>query len=756
MMRNKWTINLKSLVALLLCIAMVLPLSGCKKKNASEKMLDMAVADAEDAIVQLADIQTEFGYENALSELTEQSTITIDGDNYYRLQQNYQGIPIYGRTVVCVTDAKGNISSLTGNVADITSDIKLTPTIDTTQAETSICAFYTDEYGYEPDEIKIDSLLAKDLYIFIENDTAEVHLAYCVYFDAYEFIIDAHNGQILSACLTLNEDSAETAEGCIESDRSQKFPVEKYGEYNYIMYDSSRKLRVYTLDYQPSGNGTKIAHNLATLVESDDVIFGNTKEEKRLEQEKGAALYQKAIFIHDYFDKLNFTPKVDGVYLYYNDGFCEGKNALGGVLEINKNLTGVVAMGSEKNAIDVVAHEYTHYVSRNVVNWMDGDETGAINEAVSDLFGELLESEDNSANRQEKVDPDWVHGDRNMIDPSENSYPEKASDRNKSGQDFSHGYSTVITHAAYLMWNGIDGTEAKKISTDDLAKLWYRAMLMMPSDCDFFTCRKVVELAATSMRLTTKQIKCVSQAFDEVGITAEIADSEPATYNISTDGTLCVYGGDKKPYDNYTLVIEEKKPFGDLRNSGMKRTISVDSAEAYKIELNEGQYVLTITDNINQNATKTFTVKVSKGEKNKKIEIYTIFGCMPVKGTVSEIKVQNGDEINIPIRNAVISVYYEDQKTPVEIIRMVSEKDGFFKRNLPPGIYSFVTEAEGYVPSTTTFELTDEKDAYVEIVLDAIQVKRLTEVIRTVSDGSYEKYSFSYDKSGQLVNYSSK
>ena len=90
-----------------------------------------------------------------------------------------------------------------------------------------------------------------------------------------------------------------------------------------------------------------------------------------------------------------------------------------------------------------------------------------------------------------------------------------------------------------------------------------------------------------------------------------------------------------------------------------------------------------------------------------------------LKGVVSAIQEENGAETNVPVRDAVISVYIEDQKTPVKIIRMNSQKDDFFEVNLPVGIYSFVTEAEGYITSTTTFELTSEKEAYLEIVLEA-------------------------------------
>lgn len=106
-----------------------------------------------------------------------------------------------------------------------------------------------------------------------------------------------------------------------------------------------------------------------------------------------------------------------------------------------------------------------------------------------------------------------------------------------------HNNSTAISHAAYLMYNGINGTGSKKLSSEELAELWYRAILVMPANCDFYTCRQLVELTATSMELTTDQIACVSEAFDAVGITGAAKESFAALYDLALDSTLSVYSG---------------------------------------------------------------------------------------------------------------------------------------------------------------------------------------------------------------------
>ena len=53
----------------------------------------LVARDAEETIVQLAELGKENGYKNALAELTVKQITEIGGDKYYRLQQNYKGIP---------------------------------------------------------------------------------------------------------------------------------------------------------------------------------------------------------------------------------------------------------------------------------------------------------------------------------------------------------------------------------------------------------------------------------------------------------------------------------------------------------------------------------------------------------------------------------------------------------------------------------------------------------------------------------------
>lgn len=757
-MRNRWLSHLKHIIVLLLIFTMIIPITGCKKEDPPLNEQSMVAMDANDVITQLANAEADYGYENALSELTEKSASTIDGDSYYRLQQNYQGIPVYGRTVVCATDREGKVTSLTGNAVDINTSISLIPTITLEQATKSLDNYVAENFGHNATNLQIDSLEDSALCIYTTNGNRNSRLAYCLNLGCFEILIDANNADILSVTQTVFEET-ESATGYTASDtnRSNGFSIEKRGDSYFVMHDISRGLAVFTFNGQISQDNTGFHQNLATIVASTDEVFGNSEEEIALECEKGAQLLHNVAAIHDYFASLGFSATASDTNLYYNDGYDSGENALGGKVDGY----GVISMGTVTgvNCIDAIAHEYTHFVSRELVGWVGKSENGALNEAISDIFGEILES---SVSGNEI---NWMMDKyRNIAQPNAlnnphfykgNNWGDTSNPTKDNDQGYVHNNSTVISHAAYLMWNGIDGINSKKISTDDLAKLWYRTMLMMPSDCNFSDCRQLVELAATSMELTTEQIECVSEAFDAVGVTKTTKESYNALYDLALDSTLSVHGGDGELYDNYTLTISGNTtiygPVIEKVDSSYNRTRTITTAEPYELDLPQGIYAFTITDNANPRATSTFTVCVWDDDGDANLDIFTNFGCTPVKGTVSEIKEVDGVETNVPIANAVVMVYSHSQESVVETINM-AETEGFFEIYLPVGNYSFTVEAEGYISSTTSFELTSEESQYLEITLSPDSQKQLTQINEYEESGElYASHEYIYNENGALI-----
>ena len=154
----------KQILALLLSTALLLACFGCQKNGAltargqadavpatqgtasrpTEPAPDQPAgspAAAEDVLRELRTHAADYGLENALSELELKSETIIDGDSYYRFQQNYRGVPVYGRTVVCMVGKDGTMAAQAGNLADIGEGLDLAFSLDEREAA-AVCEAY--------------------------------------------------------------------------------------------------------------------------------------------------------------------------------------------------------------------------------------------------------------------------------------------------------------------------------------------------------------------------------------------------------------------------------------------------------------------------------------------------------------------------------------------------------------------------------------------------------------------------------------
>lgn len=172
-------------------------------------------------------------------------------------------------------------------------------------------------------------------------------------------------------------------------------------------------------------------------------------------------------------------------------------------------------------ALDVVAHEYTHLVTQQLLGWgtavlNSNIETGAIIEAYCDILGELAESE-----------PDWKMGAelypdnpgmeycrRNIADPADTKMPvdeegtlnqtvyytdyttflEAIRDQSFQTDSTAPCYtgSTVLSHAAYKM-------AERGIALDDLRQIWFNSLSLyscIPSKTTFRDAADAVVTAA--------------------------------------------------------------------------------------------------------------------------------------------------------------------------------------------------------------------------------------------------------------------
>ena len=666
-MKSKNIKILSLLLSILVILSSLTLLTSCSDKevevaksdtnyvNFTDEFTTNQVVDEETAIKAVESVASQINISDPSKELKVEIVSSVDGDKYYRMQQYYKEIPVYGCSVVVGADENGNVTTLTANTVKIDEKITLIPTATVEKINETVVKYFQNETQDNdiPDTI-IKELSNENLVVY--DDKKEDKLAYVLNVGFNEFIIDAHTAKIITVVRTVNEDETVV---CYNEDATKQFDGYYVDNTSlYTAYNKRREIKVYNY----LGENSEYSFGYGELLESSDKFFGNVvngdSQEKNKKYSDGVTYINNMSLIYDYFNT-RFSDKAYGTLIAcYNDGFDDGGNALGGRTSDNQ---GYVSMGSVTGveALDTMAHEYTHVVSRSKVNWVSitswteqTDEPGAINEAYSDIFGELIESEISGSA------PDWEHGNRIIHDPMSKNYPAavgdkkyekfKASDGStkwgmligNSATDYSHGFSTIISHSAYLMWNGIDGTANKKLSAEELAELWYRGLLQLQSNATFKQCANAVISSAQQMYrsdpngFNIEKVRCVEEAFKKVGITAN------ATSSVMVENGATIYAIDAtndKPYNNYHIKIEKINL--TTRSKEVVTEADVTNENGYKINLPEDTYIVSVTDNAENGSEYEFskTIKVFANSEfpsrnptaqpilNKKVNIYTNF-----------------------------------------------------------------------------------------------------------------------------------
>lgn len=521
------------------------------------------IHNVEEAISLSREIGKENGYENAMSEMTEKATTSIDGDTYYRLQQNYKGIPVYGKNIVLVTDSTGHTISIAENLDDVSATIDITPTVSTDTVQQNVISLLINRDGYSENAQISECLLSEENLCIFKKQGIE-RLAYNIpivvgdneYFNCYDAVVDAQTGAVLECSSLVYTDDEKS-----DFQRANKTLTIDYrtsvqgGETVSTLIDDNRHIRIYnsnkgTMKYEIKdydgrvlidldGNKHQIDTSFDTLYvdlySSKGISIPESKSRPPQFDKEAVTLMHNLQSTYDFYkealglDGIGLESRPTWVNGVYNDlrlkelsleGWLEWdpENASSWGLAKYPLQDTVLSFGYENNlALDTVAHEYTHSLEARRSGMVYQGESGALMEALSDIFGELVESWETKGN------PNWLHNtNRSLISPESKKDPSyyhgkywKDSSNVSQLNDYGgvHKNSTVISHAAYLMWNGIDGNDSKKIPQNDLAKIWYRAMLMMPSDCNFIECRKLVEQAVKSMDLRAEQIQCMHCLF---------------------------------------------------------------------------------------------------------------------------------------------------------------------------------------------------------------------------------------------------
>ncbi|MDZ3953395.1 M4 family metallopeptidase [Bacillus thuringiensis] len=313
----------------------------------------------------------------------------------------------------------------------------------------------------------------------------------------------------------------------------------------YYLQDTTREAKILTYDGQNRDDIRPI------LWRDSDNMFYESKDTVAVD----AHHYMGVVY--DYFKKKHGRNSYDNqggtIKSYVRMGdFADAIGSGDGVVYGNGNEDDGIKTRGFSSSLDLIGHEFMHGVIGNSSKLIYENESGALNEAIADLFGTLIEH-DYYKKANVKKKPNWnlsedVYRDgktmsRSMSNPGSApvnavfrealidkdgkrhiQYPDHYSKLYKGTQDHGgvHFNSSIINKASYLLSEGGThyGIKVKGIGKEKIGKIYYLAATeIFTESTNFIQARKGLEQAATMLYgSNSKELKSVKIAYNAVGI----------------------------------------------------------------------------------------------------------------------------------------------------------------------------------------------------------------------------------------------
>ncbi|HEY6040082.1 MAG TPA: M4 family metallopeptidase, partial [Kofleriaceae bacterium] len=436
-------------------------------------------------------------------------------------EQNANSLPVVGGRIAVHIAVDGTITDVTNAARDV-SALPLTP---------SIAASYAAESARSSTEKGASSAGATDLVYVITNSDGEVHLAWQVDVRAQHALVhdlvyvDAVTGNIVA-----------------------RHPLIQAAKNRVISNGNNQDLYSGQITTTPLGDETHPpTEPIGLLAFTNTGITYDVYHDLFHRDSYDNAGAELDSIVHLTFGGTPNNAVWDGTEMVYGDG--DGTQ-----------------FGEFARALDVTAHELTHAVTGATAGLIYDMESGALNEASSDIMGAVVESthaggvSTNTWLVGEDVYTPNTPGDalRYMSNPtldaplynnqlsSADYYPERVMLSDDQNGDFGgvHFNSGIANLAFYLLSQG--GTHPRNktpytaigIGIDKAGQIWYQALTQgyfMPNT-NFAQARTATEQAAQTLYPGTAKT-AVSLAWATVGVGSAPVDSVPPTVHITTPMT---------------------------------------------------------------------------------------------------------------------------------------------------------------------------------------------------------------------------
>lgn len=436
------------------------------------------------------------------STLAERKTQSYNGNSYVRFDQAIGGVKVFGADLVVQVNGAGNVVNVVNDVAhDLSAFGKgaasLTPSVPANIATAAARQFVDGLY----DQVALGDLSVKD------------SAALNVFAPA---VLGLNGPQRLVWVVEVVAESPEQVRQLVFVDAASG---EVVFHFSNLHEDRNREI----LDYE---NGT--AEPTEIIRAEDDPAVGQVDADTTFDYLGDTYDFYFDLFGRDSFDDQGAT--IVGKVRYP---------------EFNASWNGeFITVGTLIGADDVIAHEMTHAVTEYTSNLIYQGFSGAINESMSDVFGEFIDQLNGAGD--DRAGAKWWLGEdvldpadtaelplarvgenafRYMKDPTVFGDPDRLSSPNLisplSGFDRGgvHINSGINNKLCYLLTDGdtFNGKTTYGMGITTVATLYYGAQFLLSQSADYYELYFVLGAVASEMGLSVADrlnIKAGAQAVE--------------------------------------------------------------------------------------------------------------------------------------------------------------------------------------------------------------------------------------------------
>lgn len=466
------------------------------------------------------------------------------GRTQIRFDQVHEGLTVWPSEVIVHLDARGNVDLLDGAYVPTPRRMRTLPLLSSQHAITK--ARGTECAGAATSVPEL---------VILARDERRPRLAWKLTVHEsltkrWLTVVDAMNGAVLERFNTI-ETAKTTGSGRDLRGQTRSLNLWQEGS-SFYMLDASKSM------FDPSSGAPSPQTTRGGIFVADATNLPPTSEPEELPSSLAVARSGSANS-WPVADTVSAAYLISQTYDYFlqnhgREGIDGRKGTIMGIVRLGRNFPNAFWNGEQQlmvfgdadtyaGTLDVIAHEMTHGVTSNSSRLVYQGQSGALNEAMSDIFGEMAEFRTYGSN-------DWIIGThmrspiRSMSDPKRFGDPARMSEFLVTKQDNGgvHSNSGIINRAFYLLAQGMPGA----IGRGDAEKIFYRALTRhLTKNSQFIDARLAAITSAQELfGANSNQAAKTGEAFDLVEIFAA-GSGTPQTPDVPVvqgpDSTLFLY-----------------------------------------------------------------------------------------------------------------------------------------------------------------------------------------------------------------------